>query len=314
MLRKTGRVVAAVLLGLISAGAAPPPITDWSNIETVIVTAAPPGPALWHVVRGKSEVWILGTVQPMPKGLKWDAREIRSLIKDSHALLLPPRAQVSLIEGAWFLLTGMGTLQQPDGMTLEASLSPALTRRFVAARTRIGTDAGRYENYLPAIAALLLEGDYWRANNLSMTAPQKTLELFAAEASVPAHAVGLYPAMDVIHDVPKLSPAAHRACLDYALSDIEIQSANAAAAAAAWAVGDVAGIEAHYSESKLDACLQQSNVYAALRQRAIRDTAAAIVAALNRPGRSFAVIPFLRKGGVLEQLTAAGLTVTGPGS
>ena len=102
-----------------------PPITDWSNIETVIVTARPPGPALWHVVRGNSEVWILATVSPVPKDLNWDSRGIASLLKGSNALLLPPRAQVGLAEGLWFYMWHMDTLEQPDGMTLEASLARA---------------------------------------------------------------------------------------------------------------------------------------------------------------------------------------------
>ena len=95
-----------------------------------------------------------------------------------------------------------------------------------------------------------------------------------------------------------------------------MQSAHAVAAAQAWAVGDLAGVEANYSETRLDACLQQNNAYAVLRARAIGDMANAVTAALNRPGKTIAVIPmgiFLRKGGVLERLEAAGLTVSGPG-
>src|SRR6185295_2954084 len=84
MLEKVRQRAAVATLALLLAGAGPPPsppITDWSKIETVIVTATPPGPALWHVVRGDSEVWILGTVQPMPKGLKWNSSEIAALLR-----------------------------------------------------------------------------------------------------------------------------------------------------------------------------------------------------------------------------------------
>jgi hypothetical protein len=315
---RIGRCAAAATLALILCGAAPadPPIKDWSNIETVIVTAQPPGPALWHVVRGNSEVWILGTVQPVPADLKWDSREIATLLSGANVVLLPPRAQVGLFEGTWFLLTGMGTLEQPDGMTLEASLTDPLRSRFIAARTRVHRDADRYEKYLPAIAALMLESDFWKASNLNMNGPQKTVEGLARRAMVPAHAIAVYPAMDVIHDVPKMSAAAHLACLEYALSDIEIEAAHAAAAAQAWAVGDLRGVEANYSETKLDSCLQQNNAYAVLREKAIGDMVKAIVGALNRPGKTFAVMPMgilLRKGGVLERLEADGLTVSGPG-
>jgi hypothetical protein len=119
-----------------------------------------------------------------------------------------------------------------------------------------------------------------------------------------------------VHDVPKMTAAAHRACMAFALEDIDTETAHAVPAAQAWAVGDLAGIKAHYSDIKLDDCLQQSSVYSSLRERAIHDTTTAILAALQKPGKSFAVMPmglFLRKGAVLERLQAAGLTVSGPG-
>ena len=302
---------------LLMAAAPSAPVTDWSNIETVVVTAKPPGPALWHVTRDKSEVWVLGTVGPVPEDLKWDTSEISALMKGSKALLLPPRGQVGVLEGTWFLLTGgLSTLEQPDGKTLESTLQEPLRSRFVAARARVHQDADRYDKYLPAIAALMLEGDYWKLNKLNFAGPQKTVEAIADQATVPYRTIAVYPAMDVIHDVPLLSPAAHRACLVDALDDIDIESAHAAAAAEAWAVGDLDGIKAHYSETKLDACLQQSSAYSKMRERAIADMANAIEAALKRPGKTFAIIPmgiWLRKSGVLERLEAAGLTVSGPG-
>src|ERR1700761_3386780 len=52
---------AAVALGALGAA----PIQDWSNnVETVVVTAQASGPALWHIVQGPSDVWILPTVSP----------------------------------------------------------------------------------------------------------------------------------------------------------------------------------------------------------------------------------------------------------
>ena len=310
----------ALALLLMAAAPVPeqdrPPITDWSNIETVIVSAKLPGPALWHVTKGDSEVWVLPMVQPLPKDLKWNSDGIRVLMHGAHALLLPPRAEVGLFEGAWFLLTGMGTLEQPDDVKLETTLPDALRKRFVDERERIHEDADRYEKFLPAVAALMLESDYWKASDLNIYLPQRAIERLASSEGVSARAVARYPAMDVIHDVPKMSPAANLACLEFALNDIDIESEHAVAAAQAWAVGDLAGMKAHYSETKLDACLAQNNAYALLRERAIGDMTKSIASALERPGKSFALVPmgtFLRKGGVLERLNAAGLTISGPG-
>ena len=319
LVEQTGKAaaIAACFFTLMAAAPAAPPIADWSKIETVIVTAKQPGPALWHVVRGNSEVWILATIGPSPDDLKWDSREIASLLKGSNVLLLPPRGQVGVFEGAWFMLTGgLGTLEQPDGKTLESTLSDPLKSRFIVARTRVGRDPDRYDKYLPAVAALILEADFWKANRLNFNGPQKTVESLAGREDVPVRPIAVYPAMDVVHDVPKMSLAAHRACLEDALDDIDIESAHAVAAAQAWAVGDLDGIKAHYSEIKLDACLQQSSAYSVLREKATGDMANAIAGALKKPGRTFAIIPmgiWLRKGGVLERLQAAGLTVSGPG-
>lgn len=315
VLRRAGfAALAGAFLLSAAAPAAGPPIADWSNIETVLVTAKRPGPALWHVVRGQSDVWILPTVEPSPSGLKWDTSEVASILKGAKVLLLPPRGQVGLFEGTWFLLTGLGTLELPEGTTLEASLRESLKSRFIAARVGLHQDADRYQKYLPAVAAVILESDFWKANDLKFSGAQKSVERLATQALVPARTIAVYSAMDVIHDVPKLSPAANLICLEDALNDIDTESVHAALAAQAWADGDLDGVKAHYSETKLDSCLQQSGVYAALRDKEISDVANAIAGALDKPGRSFVVMPmgiWLRKGGVLERLEAAGLTVSG---
>jgi hypothetical protein len=305
----------ATLLLAAAPPARPPPITDWSNIETVVVTASAPGPALWHVQQGSSEVWILATVAPVPADLPWDKRNIAKLLLGARQLILPPRGEVGLFEGAWFVLTGLGTLEQPNGATLEATLSEPLKSRFIATRDALHRDADRYAKYLPAIAAVILESDFWKANNLIFDGPQKTVEDLARRAAVPVRTAAIYPAMDVIHDVPKLASSAQRACMEDALNDIEIESAHVRPAAQAWATGDLDGIKAHYSEIRLDACLQQSRAYSLLRDREVGDIAQAIVSALQTPGKIVAVIPmgiWLRKGGVLERLEASGLKVSGP--
>jgi TraB/PrgY/gumN family len=312
--------VAAAMAALLAAGAAAAPgsapVTDWTNVETVVITAKIPGPVLWHIVKGDSEVWILPTVSPVPENMDWNKDGIAGLLKGANAVLLPPKAEVGMVEGLWFYMTDMDELEQPDGTRLEATLPAAMRERFVAERARIGKDEDRYGKYLGGVAALMLESDYWKSAGLVNGGLQKDVERLASHAGVRARAIATYPAMGVLHDVPKMTAAAHLACLTFALDDIATERAHAAAAAEAWAVGDLDGIKAHYSEIRLDDCLQQNGTYAALRETAIRDEANAIVQALAKPGKTIAVMPmgfFLRKGGVIERLQAAGLTVQGPG-
>lgn len=313
--------VVAVAALSIGAGEAPAdaPIQDWSTNgpEVVVVTPDKPGPALWHIVKGDSEVWILPTVSPVPKDLAWDSSAIADLLKGAKGLLLPPRATVGIFEGMWFWMTSMDVLEQPDDKRLEDTLPADLRARFVAARQRIGKDEDRYGKYLGGVAALMLENDTFKAMNLSVNGPQKTIEGLASRASVRAHPTATYKAMDVIDDVPKMSAASHIACLQYALSDIDMATAHAGLAARAWAVADISGVKAHALETKLEDCLNQNAAFRTLREHANRDMTNAILTVLQKPGKTIAVMPmsfFLRKGGVLDRLEAAGLTVSGPGS
>ncbi|HJW40122.1 MAG TPA: TraB/GumN family protein [Rhizomicrobium sp.] len=306
----------AIVTALFAIAAAQAPIQDWSNVETVVVTPQGAGPALWHIATPTSEMWILPTVGPTPKDLTWDSTFVAALMKGANVVLLPPRAEAGVFETMWFLMTGLDTIEQPDGTKLENTLPQPLKSRFVATRQRIGRDADRYEDFLGGVAALRLESDYLNFAKLSPDALLKSVQSVASHAGVPARPIATYPAMDVVHDVPKMTPAAHLACIGFALTDIDNATAHAAAAAKAWAVGDIAGVKAHYFETRLDDCLQQNGAYATLREKANRDMTDAIIAALKKPGKSIAVMPmgfFLRKGGVLDRLEAAGLTVSGPG-
>lgn len=310
----------AIAAALLSLGAAPEPagapIKDWSDVEVVVVNPDHPGPPLWHIEKGNSEVWIIATVSPVPNNLQWDKTEIASLMQGASGVLLPPKGSIGVVEGLWFYMWHMDRLEEPDGVQMESTLGEPLRGRFAAARGRAHQDADRYAKYLPAVAALMLEGDYLKAIDFSNREPQRAIEALASRAGIRTRAVATYPAMDVVNDVPKMSAAAQRACVEYALEDIDALAAHGVAAAQAWTVADMPGIKANYSETKLDACLAQNNAYFAMRERAIRDEVAAITAALAKPGKTIAVIPmgfFLRKGAVLDRLEAAGLTVSGPG-
>ena len=305
-------IQALSLLAVFSFGAAAAdaqPVQDWSTIETVVVTAKPPGPARWHAVKGRAEVWILPTVSPVPKDLHWDDSAIAALIKDANAVLLPPRGEVGVFEGLWFYMTDMDSLEQKNGAALEATLPAPLKERFVTTRQKIGKDADRYGRFLGGVAALMLESDYWKFAQLSPNGPQKSIERLASRAGVHAKAVAVYPAMSIVHDVPNMSAAAHLACISDALDDIAVEEEHALPAAQAWAVGDIAGVKNNYAEIKLDQCLSASNAYSVLRENANRDMTAAILAALDKPGKTIAVMPigfFLRKGGVLPLLLHLG--------
>ncbi len=314
-------VAAIVLLVLASsAGLAQeaPPTTDWA-MEVVVVNAAQQGPALWHMKKGESDVWILGTVGMMPKALAWNNARLTQVIEGAQQVLLPPKAETGVFdvfEISWFLLTHWGSLSMPDGQKLEDTLSPDLKARFVKAREELGKKQDRYEDRNPMVAGFMLLGDFAEKEKLAGEMPESAAEKIARAKHVPVRRVAEYDAMPLVKEMLKLAPQERYTCFENALTDYETLRVHAVPAAEAWAVGSVSGIKAHYSSSLLESCIKQSKRFGELDHRAVNDMLRAVREALSKPGKTVLVIDvgwMFRNKGVAEQLKAEGVTIEGPG-
>ena len=291
------------------------PVENWGAPEIVEVQAAP-GPAVWHLTRGDSEVWILGTVGGMPDGLTWNKNYLAELLDGARAILLPPRPSVGVFEGAWFLLTNGSKFSLPRGQALEPSLSPELRARFVATREHLGQTENRYKTDTPLRAALRLFQDLQDKLNLTREEPRDTIDSLARSKHVPNAPIARYEVLDAAEDVLKLNPEQQRVCLAQSVEDVDRQLTHAVPAAQAWAIGDIRNVKANYAESRLADCVIAAvHSVAGLNERNVADYTAAINAALDKPGKTIAVIdigPLLRRDGVLERLQALKVAIEGP--
>jgi uncharacterized protein YbaP (TraB family) len=307
---------AALLVFALAARADEPP--DWSkSIETVVVTAHQPGPLMWRVKKGESEIVLLGMVEPLPKGLDWNKDGVRAALKGSRELLLPPRASANLFDMLWLLAWNSDALYLPGNTTVESTLPPDLRARFTTRRETIHGDADRYSNLRPPLAALRLEGDFLKARNLTQDEPSTALRQLARDAHASSRFVADYAAIPIIKQLPNMPQAANEACVTAALDDMDAVAAHATPMAQAWAVGDLDGIKGNYSEQRFESCIQSMPSFSAMFQRAVNDSLGAANAALAKPGKTVMAVPLgalLRKGGLLDRLAAEGLTVEAPGS
>jgi uncharacterized protein YbaP (TraB family) len=307
---------AALLALLLGTGiAAAQTIPDWAQIEAVEVKARP-GPAVWHVTRGNSEVWILGLVGAMPKDMDWNKQYLSDLLDGARAILMPPKANVSFVDVGWFLIMHGGELSLPRGQTLEDSLPEALRGRFVAAREAVGGDAGDYRTDIPIRAAIRLQQDLMKKASLSGREPRETIDDLAYRKHIASKPVSRFEAMDAVRDILKLTPEQQRDCLAQAVDDANWGVAHAVPAARAWAVGDVKGVKANYTQSRLFDCIIGAvHAIGDIDARNVADTVTAIDGALNQPGKTIVVIgmgPLLRRGGVLERLQAMHVAIESP--
>jgi hypothetical protein len=209
---------------------------------------------LWHLTRGNSEVWVLGQVWPMPKGLTWNSDVLADVMDGAREVLSPPRPAINFIDIAWFLLWHGGKLSLPRGQNLESQLPDDLRRSFLAAREAVKGDPDDYATDIPIRAAVRLQQDFMKAFNFEGGEPRGRIGDIARARKVERRAVIRFEAMDVARDLLKLTPEQQRQCLSQAVDDALWASEHAAPAARAWAVGNVKAMKAHYAESRLMNC------------------------------------------------------------
>ena len=288
---------------------------EWADIESVTVKGEP-GPAVWRLTRGASEVWILGMVGPMPRDMAWNRSTVADTLDGARALLLPPRADFNLVDIAWFLLRHGSELSLPRDQRLEDGLPPDLRARFTAVVTAIGADAEDYRTDIPIRAAVRLSQEFQKKAELGYREPRATVESLASRKRISTAPVSHFEVMDAMRDLLKLTPDQQRRCLSQAVEDVTWSRAHALAAARAWAVGDIRTVKDHYSESRLFSCvIAQVERIGDINARATAETVAAIDAALNQPGKTVALVamgPLLRRDGVLARLKARGVAIEAP--
>ena len=214
------------------------------------------------------------------------------MLDGARAILLPPRPSVGVFEGAWFLITNGSKFSLPRGQSLEPSLSAgtarALRRHARAARpearTATSTDT-------PLRAALRLQQDLQDKLDLTRDEPRDTIDRLARSKHVPAAPIARYEVLDAAEDVLKLNPEQQRVCLAQSVEDVDRQFTHAVPAAQAWAIGDIKDVKANYGESRLANCVIAAvHSVADISERNVADYTAAINAALDKPGKTIAVI------------------------
>ena len=292
-------------------------IPNWATIESVEVKAKP-GPAVWHVTRGDSEVWILGLVGAMPKNLDWNKQYLSELLDGAHTIILPPQMHAGLLEVGWFLITHAGDLDMslPRGQTLQAMIPAPVWSHFLAVLAAIGDKPEHYKTDNPIRAAGRLNNAFSTHANLAGDEPMATINKLAREKKVTVQPVFRVEVMPIAKEAFKVSVEDQRPCFGEAVEDVDRMSQHAVAAAEAWAVGDVKAVKANFAESRLSLC-EDGLVHSLddVDKSRVAGFVTAINDALNKPGKTIVVMgmgPLLRRGGVLEQLQAQHAAIEGP--
>jgi len=323
---------AAVLAGLCLAFAAGSAVqAEEPELETLVVNGEQPGPGLWEFRHGDHHLWVLATVAPLPKDLKWRSTQLEQVIARSQLVIAPARVEVNI--GFFKSLTllplalRMGNL--PDKQRLTDVLSPAVYARWSAARQHYAPRDSDLDTNRPLFAgAQLYDKALKRAGLERRTDVWKQVEQLAKTHKVtvrePSVELEVKDPKALLREFVDTPPVADTPCFESLLTRVESQLPIMQQRALAWAKGDVKSLKRLSVEDTQGACMnlitgtpRLAAKYDEGMRRWRQEWVLAAEGALLRNESSVAVLSlaeFLGKDGLATQLRARGYELIEPDS
>lgn len=301
------------------------------NIDTVVVSGVLPGPGLWKVRHGDNTLYILGTINPLPRRMEWESTMVEGTIARAQEVLAPPSvtldSNLGRIRSLMLLPSLLKARRNPEGRTLQQSVPPELYARWQPLKARyIGGDRG-VERFRPVFAAQELYEAAMRRTGLTRDPIVQRVVTRAAKR----HDVPVTPAnVKIMLEDPKATirefndvVLADTECFEKTLSRIEGDLDAMRARANAWAVGDVDALLGLAQDDQYQACIRALTGTGIARRlgmdnlaQRVRDTwLAGADKALANNSITFATLSMgllLPDDGYLAELRARGYVVEAP--
>jgi len=288
-------------------------------MDDVVVTGERTGPGMWRVHRGAAQVWILGGMSPLPKGITWRSKQVEQVLDGTTQVLVQKPFEIGIARILWLLLTERSALLVRGGKRLKDVLPPDLHTRFAVQRAKYTDDPNKWERFRPLIAAAFLQREAFHqvglSTRLDIGAAVRTL---AKEHKVRVEEIKIAGVSDVMDALKTLPPATENACVAASLVTVEGDLPRLLERAQAWANGDVERIAKLHEPDEVDACreaLDKGIGAAELIGRMRRTWLTAIEKYLQSGGQTLAVVNMdmlLEPGGLLDELRAKGYEVDAP--
>ena len=313
---------------LLPAAGAPTPrapaAAPSDQIEEIEITGERPGPRLWKVTRGDHVLWVLGTLNHLPRKMIWRSSEVESALDQSQQVLAngpSVSASVGPIAMIRLYFQWRSTQKNPSRTQLKDWLPPQLYARFETLKARFDPHDSSIEELRPSFAALRLYEKAVEAAGLTgRDAAERTVLKLAAKRHVPVKRAELtvQDPSGALKEVSALPPSVEVSCLETTVTRLETDLPTMQERGRAWAVGDVDRLRQLSFPDQREACISAlSNAprVKELIERAASGWDSAADAALTNDKVSFAMRPIydlLSPNGPLSKLRAAGATVAGP--
>ena len=230
------------------------------TLEEILVVGEQPGPAMWRVTKGDHTLWILATLEPLPKDMVWHSKSVDERIAASQLVLSPPElsAHVGFFRTMTLLPSLLHARHAPSGQTLHESLPHDLYIRWLALRVKYLGNADD-EKLRPILAA----GDLYRRaiDQLGLTHNSRVwqrIEATARARHVPVQPVSLEVPIDnpkqYVRDLSAIPSAGEIDCLRSTVGLLETQLPVMRTRANLWSVGDVEKLRGLLRPDAVETC------------------------------------------------------------
>jgi len=299
------------------------------TFEELLVTGERPGPGMWRVSKDGHALYILATLEPLPKQMTWRSAAVEARIAASQVVIAPPQVStdVGFFRGLTLLPALLRARRSPDGQTLEQALPHDLYMRWLALRVKYLGNGASDELTRPILAALDLYLHALDESGLTDDdAVWDVVEKTARRQHVPILPVTIKLAIDdpkaSIRQFGEIPREAETACLEKTMERVESDLPAMRQRANLWSLGDVQGLKAqHYPDERivcLDAFFSVPKLRDQLQRAKMQIDAAWLVAAevaLAKNESSFAILPLtemLKPDGWLDKLRSRGYAIEEP--
>jgi uncharacterized protein YbaP (TraB family) len=329
--------IASGCLTLVLAGslaAAEPPAEPQSApavLETVVVSGQQPGPGLWRISRDGHDLWILGTLVPVPRRMEWESGEVEDLIARAGAVIDAPSTELRIkggaLRGLFLLPAALGARNNPDDALLVDVVPADLYARWTALkRTYMGRNRS-VERRRPSFAAWALFEKAVERSGMSFDSPVARVVKRAARR----HDVAMVrPSVELMLEEPgdtvrefARTPLDDLACFRRTLDRLETDLEAMRTRANAWATGDLDALRSQPFADQARACVDAFLQNDVIQRRGGRDLEKRVAdawltaaeAALAEHAVSFGTLPMgqvLGRDGYVERLRARGYAVEEP--
>src|SRR5258708_14395284 len=124
-----------------------------SMMDELVVTGERTGPGMWRVHRGAAQVWILGSMSPLPKGITWRSKQVEQGLDATNQVLVQKPFEIGIARILWLLITEHSVLMVTGGKRLKDVLPADLHARFAVQRAKYTSDSNQWERFPPPIRA-----------------------------------------------------------------------------------------------------------------------------------------------------------------